>query len=82
MFENNAIQVELIRYKEDNVKLNEQISELKTDLNYIEDKMESKMSTEHEKSTKLIKNYKSTYNQTVEQLQKRHEIEIKDKEAK
>lgn len=82
MFENNSLQVELNRYKEDNIKLKEYVEELKKDLNFIEDRMESKMSNEHEKSTRLIKNYKSTHNQAVEQLQKRHEMDIKDREAK
>jgi len=40
------------------------------------------MTNEHSKNSKLIKNYKSTHSLTVEQLQKRFESDIKDKEAK
>lgn len=40
------------------------------------------MSNEHQKNTKLIKTYKSSHNQTIDQLQKRYELEIKDKDAK
>ena len=82
MFENNSLQVELNKYKEDNNTLNEQVSDLKSKLNEIEDNYESKMSTEHNKNTKLINNYKSSHNQTIDQLQKRYDIEIKDKDTK
>lgn len=82
MFENNSLQVELNKQKEDNNILNEHVSDLKSKLNEIEDNYESKMSTEHNKNTKLIKTYKSSHNQTIDQLQKRYEIEIKDKDAK
>jgi len=40
------------------------------------------MSSEHTKNNELIKGYKYSHTQTVEQFQKRYEIELKDQDAK